>query len=114
MKEKTLFERIICREVPADIVYEDSDLIAFHDINPQAPFHVLVCPKKPIEMLSTSKSEDEQLLGRLMRLGAIVAEKAGYQNQFRAVINNGSEVGQTVFHLHLHVLAGRDFSWPPG
>ncbi len=114
MKDETLFEKIISREIPADIVYEDSDFIAFHDINPQAPFHVLVCPKKPIKMLSMSQSEDVHLIGRLMRLGAIVAAEAGYQNQFRAVINNGSEVGQTVFHLHLHILAGRSFSWPPG
>ena len=114
MKNKTIFEKIIDREIPAEIVYEDSDLIAFEDINPQAPLHVLICPKKPIENLSLAESEDECLIGRLMRLGAAIAERSGYKDQFRAVINNGEAAGQTVFHLHLHILAGRNFSWPPG
>ena len=114
METKTLFQQIIDREIPAEIVFEDSDFIAFQDINPQAPLHVLVCPKIPIKMLSHSSLEEVNLIGRLMRLGSTIAESAGYKDQFRAVINNGAEVGQTVFHLHLHILAGRKFSWPPG
>ena len=114
MSNETLFEKIIKRDVPAEILYEDAESIAFKDINPQAPFHVLVCPKVPIEMLSYSTADDENLLGRLLRIGSSLAKDAGFGENFRVVINNGAGAGQTVFHLHLHFLAGRKLVWPPG
>ena len=114
MTDKTLFEKIIAREIPADIVYEDSLAIAFRDINPQAPMHVLVCPKKPIVMISTAIAEDQATLGHLMLVAAKVAAAEGHGDAFRVAINNGAAVGQSVFHLHLHVLGGRRFAWPPG
>ena len=114
MGEKTLFEKIIDREIPADIVLEDEQCIAFRDINPQAPMHILVCPKKVISMLSRSETPDAQLLGHLLLKASEIAAKEGYEDSYRVVINNGAEVGQTVFHLHLHILGGRKFGWPPG
>ena len=114
MVELTLFQKIILREVPAEILYEDTDVISFKDINPQAPFHALVCPKEPIKMLSEASSEHQNVLGNLLLIGSQVAKRAGFENSFRAVINNGDSAGQTVFHLHLHILAGRSFIWPPG
>ena len=114
MSEKTLFEKIIAREIPADIVFEDAQCIAFRDINPQAPMHILMCPKKPIPMLSAVTLEDTALLGQLMMTAAAIATREGYGDAFRVVINNGAAVGQTVFHLHLHLLGGRRFNWPPG
>ena len=114
MSDKTLFEKIIAREIPADIVFEDDQCIAFRDINPQAPMHVLVCPKKPLPMLSGAQSEDSSLLGHLLVAAATIAAREGYGDAFRVAINNGAAVGQSVFHLHLHVLGGRHFTWPPG
>ena len=114
MGEKTLFERIIEREVPADIVLEDEHCVAFRDINPQAPMHILVCPKKVIPMLSRSAATDAHLLGHLLLKAGEIASEEGYRDSYRVVVNNGAEVGQTVFHLHLHVMGGRKFSWPPG
>lgn len=111
---ETIFSKIINKELPADIVYEDDDCLAFKDINPQAPVHILVIPKKPIEQLSHSCDEDQFLLGKLMMVANRVAIEAGYEDSFRLVINNGSGAGQEVFHLHLHVLAGRPMQWPPG
>jgi len=109
----TIFSKIINKEIPADIVYEDDLSIAFNDISPEAPTHILVVPKKAIPKLSEISEEDENLLGHLL----IVAKKITDDNNikdFRLVINNGSDAGQTVFHLHLHILAGRNFGWPPG
>ncbi len=109
----TIFSKIINKEIPADIVYEDDLSIAFNDISPEAPTHILVVPKKAIPKLSEISEEDENLLGHLL----IVAKKITDDNNikdFRLVINNGSNAGQTVFHLHLHILAGRNFGWPPG
>jgi|TARA_B100001105_G_scaffold248983_1_gene235361 histidine triad (HIT) family protein len=109
----TIFSKIINKEIPADIVYEDDLSIAFNDISPEAPTHILVVPKKAIPKLSEINEEDENLLGHLL----IVAKKITDDNNikdFRLVINNGSDAGQTVFHLHLHILAGRNFGWPPG
>tara|TARA_B100000953_G_C17683066_1_gene312895 strand:- start:80 stop:418 length:339 start_codon:yes stop_codon:yes gene_type:complete len=109
----TIFSKIINKEIPADIVYEDDLSIAFNDISPEAPTHILVVPKKAIPKLSEINEEDENLLGHLL----IVAKKITDDNDikdFRLVINNGSDAGQTVFHLHLHILAGRNFGWPPG
>lgn len=114
MQQETLFTRIIHREVPADIVFEDDTCTAFRDINPQAPLHILVVPKKPIARISDAQASDEPALGHLLTVAAKVAEKEGYAGKFRLVINNGSEAGQTVFHIHVHVLAGRPFLWPPG
>ncbi|MCC7120302.1 MAG: histidine triad nucleotide-binding protein, partial [Gammaproteobacteria bacterium] len=107
MSEKTLFTRIIEREIPADIIYEDTHCVAFRDINPQAPFHALVVPRKPIPKVADATAEDADALGRLMLAAAEVARQHGHGDAFRLAINNGAAVGQTVFHLHIHVLAGR-------
>ncbi len=114
MSEKTLFSRIIDREIPADIVAEDDLCIAFRDVNPQAPMHVLVVPKKPLPRVADAEPEDETLLGHLLRVAAEVARAEGYGDAFRLAVNNGAGAGQTVFHLHVHVLGGRAFNWPPG
>jgi histidine triad (HIT) family protein len=113
-EQDTIFSKIIRREVPADIVYEDETTLAFKDINPQAPIHILVIPKKPIPKLDDSVPEDQILMGNLLFIAKRVAEEQGIQNGYRVVINNGPDAGQTVFHLHLHVLGGRQMKWPPG
>lgn len=110
----TIFSKIIAREIPADIVYEDELCLAFRDINPQAPTHVLIIPKKEIPRLCDAKPEDQALLGHLSLVAGQVARQLGVGEAFRVVINNGAEAGQSVFHLHLHVLGGRGFRWPPG
>jgi histidine triad (HIT) family protein len=110
----TLFGKIIRREIPASIVYEDDLCLAFRDINPQAPTHVLLVPKKEIDMLSTATAEDQALLGHMMLAAGKVARQLGVGDTFRLVVNNGAEAGQSVFHLHLHILAGRKLHWPPG
>ena len=110
----TLFSKIINREIPADIIYEDELCLAFRDITPQAPLHALLIPKQAIAKLSDSQLSDQALLGHLMLKTGEIAAQEGYKDSFRLVVNNGEEVGQSVFHLHLHILAGRDFSWPPG
>lgn len=112
---KTLFEKIAAREIPATIVYEDDKVIAFHDIKPQAPTHVLIVPKKPILRISEAKPEDQQILGHLLLKAAEVAEKLGLkQNGYRLVFNNGPHAGEAVPHLHCHILGGRQMTWPPG
>lgn len=111
---KTIFEQIIDREIPADIVHEDDRCVAFNDINPQAPVHILVVPRKPIPKLADARDDDAELLGHLLRTASRVASDRGYGDAFRLVINNGEAVGQSVFHVHVHVLAGRALSWPPG
>jgi histidine triad (HIT) family protein len=110
----TLFTKIISREIPADIVYEDEQCLAFRDINPQAPTHVLLIPKKEIPRLVDAKPEDAALLGHLMLAANIIAQQLGVGDAFRLTVNNGADAGQSVFHLHLHILAGRAFKWPPG
>lgn len=110
---ETIFAQIIRGEIPADIVYEDDRAVVFNDINPQAPTHLLVVPRKAIPKLSDAEDGDEALLGHLMRVAARVAKDAGLDD-FRVVVNNGAGSGQTVFHLHLHVVGGRALSWPPG
>lgn len=110
----TVFQKIIDREIDADIVFEDDQSLAFHDLNPQAPLHVLVIPKRPIARLADAGDDDSTLLGHLMLVARTVAADAGYANAFRLAVNNGKEAGQSVFHLHIHVLAGRAFGWPPG
>lgn len=114
MSEKTLFSRIIDREIPAEIIYEDDHCIAFKDIHPQAPFHALVVPRMLIPKMADAVPEQAELLGRLCLAAARIARDHGYGDAFRLAVNNGAAVGQTVFHLHLHVLAGRSFAWPPG
>ena len=110
----TLFEKIIKREIPADIVYEDELSLAFKDINPQAPTHILIIPKKTIEKLSDANIEDQALLGHLMLVAGKIAEQLNLDKTFRIIINNGAGAGQSVFHLHLHLMSGRPLSWPPG
>ncbi|MDY7008498.1 MAG: histidine triad nucleotide-binding protein [Cyanobacteriota bacterium] len=113
-EQDTLFGKIIRREIPADIVYEDDMALAFKDINPQAPVHILLIPKKPIPKLADAVPEDHALMGHLLLTAKRVAEQAGLENGYRVVINNGAEAGQTVFHLHIHILGGRQMQWPPG
>jgi len=108
-----IFLKIINKELPADIIYEDDISIAFNDISPQAPIHILVIPKKVINKLSESTEEDENLLGHLLVVAKKITEEKNIKD-YRLVINNGVEAGQTVFHLHIHILAGRTFGWPPG
>ena len=110
----TLFGRIISREIPADIVYVDEHCLAFRDIIPQASTHVLLIPRKEIARLSDATAEDEALLGHMMVTAGKIARELGVGEAFRLVVNNGAEAGQSVFHLHLHILAGRKFAWPPG
>jgi histidine triad (HIT) family protein len=110
----TLFSKIIRREIPANIVYEDDHVLAFRDIHPQAPVHVLFVPKKPVPTLNDLQPEDAELAGRLLLAAAAYARKEGFAEKgYRVVINCNGDGGQTVFHLHLHVLAGRQMTWPP-
>ncbi len=110
----TLFSKIIRREIPADIVYEDNLALAFKDVHPQAPVHILVIPKQPIAKLADAESKDHALMGHLLLTAKRVAEQAGLKDGYRIVINNGPDAGQTVYHLHLHILGGRPMKWPPG
>lgn len=110
----TIFGKIIRREIPADIVYEDEHCLAFRDINPQAPVHVLIVPKKEIATLADAAEEDQALLGHLLLAANRIARQLGVEQAFRLVVNNGAQAGQSVFHLHLHLLSGRPFRWPPG
>ena len=110
----TIFTKIINKQIPADIVYEDELCLAIKDINPQAPVHLLLIPKQPIAMLSTAKPEDQALLGHLLLAAGKIARELKVDGAFRVVINNGKDGGQAVFHVHMHILAGRPFRWPPG
>ncbi len=109
----SIFSRIITREIPADIVHDDEHALAFRDIHPVAPFHVLVIPKRPLANVGEATADDGALLGHLLGVCRTVAEAAGHTD-FRVVTNSGAAAGQTVFHLHFHVLAGRPLTWPPG
>ncbi len=111
---ETIFSKIIRREIPADIVHEDELCLAFKDVNPQAPVHILVIPKQPIAKLADAESEDHALMGHLLLTAKRVAQQAGLENGYRVVINTGPDGGQTVYHLHLHILGGRALQWPPG
>ena len=113
MTETTIFSKIINGEIPCEKLYEDEYCIAFNDISAQAPVHFLVIPKKPIVSLNECLEEDKDLLGHLLLIGKNIA-KSKNLNNWRTVINTGAESGQTVFHLHIHFLAGRKMSWPPG
>lgn len=110
----TIFTKIINKEIPADIVYEDDLCLAFRDINPQAPVHILLIPKKKLAQLNDAGIEDQRLMGHLMLVAKMVAEQEGVAEAFRLVMNNGAGAGQEIFHLHFHLLAGRSFTWPPG
>ena len=112
---KTLFEKIIAREVPGTIVYQDDLVVAFHDVRPQAPVHVLIVPRKPIPRIAEAKPEDQQLVGHLLLKAAEVANKLGLtQSGYRLVFNNGPDAGEAVPHLHCHILGRRRMGWPPG
>ena len=111
----TIFGKIIRREIPADIVYEDDEVLAFRDLNPQATVHVLFIPKKPIATLNDATPEDAVLLGKVLLAAADYAKQEGFaEDGYRTVINCNTHGGQTVYHLHVHLLAGRKLTWPPG
>lgn len=110
---ETIFSKIIRREIPADIVYEDEKCLAFRDVHPQAPTHILVIPKKPIVNIADAAPEDKEILGSLMLAVKTITETFNLTD-FRLVTNNGAGAGQSVFHLHFHILSGRTFAWPPG
>ncbi len=110
-----LFCKISAKKIPASIVYEDSEAVAFNDINPQAPVHVLIIPKKHISTTLDITDEDNVLIGHLFRVAAQIAKEKGIEKRgFRLVMNTNADAGQTVFHIHLHVLGGRQMHWPPG
>jgi histidine triad (HIT) family protein len=112
---KTLFEKIVAREIPAQIVFEDDLVLAIRDINPQAPTHLLIFPKKAVPRIAEARGEDHKILGHLLLKAAEVAEKQGLKTGgYRLVINNGPDGGETVPHLHCHILGGRHLGWPPG
>jgi histidine triad (HIT) family protein len=110
----TIFQKIIDRQIPAQIVYEDAQCLAFRDVNPQAPTHVLIIPRKPIPSLAHATVEDQALLGHLLLVAKDLATQLGLTDGFRTVLNSGRDGGQTVDHLHMHLLGGRSLSWPPG
>jgi histidine triad (HIT) family protein len=110
----TIFERICAREIPANIVYEDEHVVAFRDLNPQAPTHVLVVPRRPIPRLSDATPTDQALLGHLLLKAAEVARQLGLTGGYRLVLNCGPDAGESVPHLHCHLLGGRSLEWPPG
>ncbi len=110
----TIFERIISREIPARIEYEDDRCIVIHDIDPQAPAHFLVIPKKVVKRVGDASIEDQPLLGHLLLTAAKIADSLNLEGGYRIVINNGMDGGETVPHMHVHVLGGRRMSWPPG
>lgn len=112
---ETIFSKIIRKEIPAKIIYEDDQCLAFHDVSPQAPVHVLVIPKKPIESLAQLDASDAQLLGHIWLIIPTLAAQLGLsENGYRVVVNCGSDGGQSVDHLHFHILGGRSLKWPPG
>ena len=111
----TIFGKIIRREIPADIVYEDDDVLAFRDLNPQAPVHVLFIPKKPIATLNDATPDDAVLLGKVLLAAVNYSKQEGFaEDGYRTVVNCNTHGGQTVYHLHVHLLAGRKLTWPPG
>ncbi len=113
--ENNVFAKILRKEIPADVVHEDDQCLAFNDVAPQAPTHFLVIPKKPMVCLADAAQEDRALLGHMLWVAAELARGRGLdEDGFRVVINNGARAGQSVFHLHVHVLGGREMSWPPG
>lgn len=114
MDANCLFCKIINGDIPADKLYEDDDIIAFRDISPQAPVHFLVIPKKHIAGPSDVGANDHDIIGKMIQKGSDIAKQEGIGDGFRVVFNNGAKAGQTVFHIHMHILGGRDLNWPPG
>ncbi|HME11918.1 MAG TPA: histidine triad nucleotide-binding protein [Candidatus Acidoferrum sp.] len=114
MDPDCLFCKIAAKKIPAKILHEDADVFAFADINPQAPTHILLCPQKHFASLNEASPEDQALLGKLQLVAADLARKHNLLPGYRTVINSGAGAGQTVFHLHVHLLGGREFAWPPG
>lgn len=114
MSEDTIFGKIARGEMDANIVYEDDLCLAFKDLYPAAPMHILLIPRKPIARLCDAENEDQALLGHMMLMATKVAELEGLGDKYRLVVNNGAGAGQSVFHLHMHIIGGRDLSWPPG
>ncbi len=113
--ENNIFAKILRKEIPADVIHEDDQCLVFNDAAPQAPTHFLVVPKEPMVQLADAEEDDRALLGHMLWVAAEVARKQGLEEGgFRVVINNGAQAGQSVFHLHVHVLGGREMSWPPG
>lgn len=112
--EKTIFKKIIDREIPADIVFEDEQCLAFNDIAPQAPIHILVIPKKEVRNLDELADDDSELLGHLMSTVQKITRDKGINDGYRLICNCGESAGQTVHHLHFHIMAGRELQWPPG
>ncbi|HEY7000584.1 MAG TPA: histidine triad nucleotide-binding protein [Candidatus Udaeobacter sp.] len=110
----TIFEKIIARQIPAKIIWEDNDAVAFHDVNPQAPVHVLIVPKRALPRLADAKDEDCPLLGKLLLVARDLARKLELSNGYRVVINCGPDAGESVPHLHVHLLGKRAMAWPPG
>jgi histidine triad (HIT) family protein len=110
----TIFEKIAAREIPANIILEDDDVIAFHDVDPKAPVHALIVPKRALPRLSEAKESDQNLLGKLLLTANRVASQLGLTNGYRVVINSGPDAGESVPHLHVHVLGQRKLAWPPG
>ncbi|CAA9994539.1 unnamed protein product [Nesidiocoris tenuis] len=109
----TVFGKILRKEIPAKIIHEDDKCIAFHDVNPQAPVHFLVIPRKPIPMMSEAEDGDANLLGHLLLTAKNLAKSQGLDNGFRLVVNNGKDAAQSVYHLHIHVFGGKQMGWPP-
>jgi histidine triad (HIT) family protein len=114
MAVKTIFQRIIDKEIPAKIVHEDDRCLAFHDVSPQAPTHILVIPKKPIESIAAIGSDDADLLGHMWLVIRDIARQQNLGRGYRVVVNSGRDGGQSVDHLHFHLLGGRQMTWPPG
>ena len=114
MSQNSIFLKIKSGEIPGKIVFEDDQCFAIEDINPQAPTHLLIIPKKVIPKLSDASNEDQEILGHLMLVAGKIADQIGLDETFRLVVNNGAKAGQSVFHLHLHLISGRPLNWPPG
>ena len=110
----SIFTKIKNKEIPGNIIYEDDKCFALEDINPQAPVHILIIPHKEIAKISDSTPEDKELLGHLLLVSKTIAEKYELENNYRLVINNGAGAGQSVFHIHVHLMGGRSLDWPPG
>ena len=114
MADDCVFCKIEAKKIPSKIVYEDADIFAFEDISPQAPTHILICPRKHFESLTDARPEDQAVLGKLQLVAGKLARERNLLEGYRTVLNNGPGAGQSVFHLHLHLLGGRAFRWPPG
>jgi histidine triad (HIT) family protein len=114
MSAECLFCKIAAKKIPSKLVYEDDEVFAFEDLGPQAPTHILICPRKHFSSLNDATSEDQSVLGKLQLVAAQLARKLNLVTGYRTVVNNGEGAGQSVFHLHLHLLGGRAFRWPPG